>query len=209
MTIDSLLSELNEHQRTAATMPRQHALVLAGAGCGKTKTIVARAAFLISSGTPPHRIQILTFTRRSASEIVELVRMHLGDATEGLKESTFHTWCMSLIRQAPTAFGYKNYSVIDRDDQFQLFRVSRGKKSSSQLPTAKELCDLYSFARNTGLTLDATLTKKLPEAYLQKEQIAHVMLAYEARKRDRHYMDYDDILDIVAQQLSSSPDTRS
>ena len=98
-------------------MQRQHALVLAGAGCGKTKTIIARAAFLISNGTPSHRIQILTFTRRAASEIVERVRMHLGDAAEGLKASTFHTWCISLIRRAPSAFGCKDYSVIDRDDQ--------------------------------------------------------------------------------------------
>ena len=209
MTIDSLLSELNEHQRIAATIPREHALVLAGAGCGKTKTIVARAAFLISSGTPSHRIQILTFTRRSASEIVERVRMHLGDSAEGLKASTFHTWCISLIRRAPAAFGCKDYSVIDRDDQLQLFKVLRGKKASSQLPTAAQLCDLYSFARNTGLTLDATLKKNSPHSYSQKEQIAQVMLAYEARKRDRRYLDYDDILDVVAQQLSSSPNTRS
>ena len=209
MTIDSLLFELNEHQRIAATIPRQHALVLAGAGCGKTKTIVARAAFLISSGTPSHRIQILTFTRRAASEIVERVRMHLGDAAEGLRASTFHTWCISLIRRAPAAFGCKDYSVIDRDDQLQLFRVLRGKKTTSKLPTAAQLCDLYSFARNTGLTLDATLTKNSPDSYAQKEQIAQVMLAYEARKRARRYLDYDDILDVVAQQLSSSPDTCS
>lgn len=90
MTIDSLLSELNEHQRAAASMQRQHALVLAGAGSGKTKTIIARAAYLISTGTPSHRIQILAFTKRAASEIVERVRMHLGNAAEGLRASTFH-----------------------------------------------------------------------------------------------------------------------
>ena len=209
MTIDSLLSELNEHQRVAASMQCQHALVLAGAGCGKTKTIVARAAFLISDGTPSHRIQILTFTRRAASEIVERVRMHLGDEAKGLRASTFHTWCISLIRQAPSAFGCKDYSVIDRDDQLQLFKVVRGKKSTPPLPTAAQLCDLYSFARNTGQTLYATLLKNSPDSYGQKERIAQVMLAYEARKRDRRYLDYDDILDVVAQQLSTSPETCS
>lgn len=207
MSIASLLSELNEHQRNAASIQRQHALVLAGAGSGKTKTIVARAAFLISSGVPAHRIQILTFTRRSAVEIVERVRMHLGDAAEGLRASTFHTWCISLIRRAPSAFGCRDYSVIDRDDQLQLFKVLRGKKSSSQLPSASTLCDLYSFARNTRQTLAVTLQKKEPEAYDQKEQIGQIMLAYEARKRDRRYLDYDDILDVVAQCLVASPET--
>ncbi len=209
MTVDSLLSELNEHQRMAASLQRQHALVLAGAGCGKTKTIIARAAFLISTGTPSHRIKILTFTRRAASEIVERVGMHLGDRAKELNASTFHTWCISLIRRAPSAFGYKDYSVIDRDDQMQLFKVLRGKKSSPPLPSAKQLCDLYSFARNTGQTLYATILKDLPDSYGQKEKIAQVMLAYEARKKDRRYLDYDDILDVVAQRLSTSPETCS
>lgn len=157
MTITSLLSELNEHQRIAAQMQHQHALVLAGAGCGKTKLVVARAAFLISSGAHPHRIQILTFTRRSAAEIVERVRMHLGDTAEGLRRSTFHTWCISLIRRAPSAFGCKDYSVIDRDDQLHLFKMLRGKKTSSKLPTASKLCDIYSLARNTMQTSEKQL----------------------------------------------------
>jgi len=184
MTINSLLLELNDHQRIAATMHDQHALVLAGAGCGKTKTIVARAAFLISSGVPAHRVQILTFTRRSAAEIVERVRMHLGDAAEGLKASTFHTWCISLIRKAPSAFGCKDYSLIDRDDQLQLFKILRGKKSSSILPSASNICDLYSFTRNTRLTLDTTLKMKLAEAYEYKDQIAQIMLTYETKKKE-------------------------
>ena len=68
MSLNILLDSLNTRQREAATLPNQHALVLAGAGTGKTKTIVARAAYLIDSGVPAHRIRILTFTRRSASE---------------------------------------------------------------------------------------------------------------------------------------------
>lgn len=209
MAIESLLSELNEHQRKAACMTNQHALVLAGAGSGKTRTIIARAAYLISAGTPSHRIRILTFTRRAASEIVERVRMHIGSSAEGLRASTFHAWCISLVRQAPSIFGYKEYSVIDRDDQLQLFRMFRGKSKSSQLPTAGMLCDLYSFARNTGQTLDTTLQKKQPELYEKKEHIAQVMLSYEAKKRERRYLDYDDILDVVAQRLNSSPQTNS
>jgi DNA helicase II / ATP-dependent DNA helicase PcrA len=110
MTIDSLLGELNASQRGAACLPRRHALVLAGAGSGKTKTIVARAAYLISTGTPATRIQIMAFTRRAASEIVERVKMHLGDAARGLNASTFHAWCMHLIHRAPQTFGCKGYT---------------------------------------------------------------------------------------------------
>ncbi|RLJ19148.1 ATP-dependent DNA helicase PcrA [bacterium endosymbiont of Escarpia laminata] len=208
MTINQLLSDLNENQRKAACMPRQHALILAGAGTGKTKTIVSRAAYLISNGTPAHRIQILAFTRRSASEIVERVRMHLGEEAQGLKASTFHTWCISLIRKAPKVFGCKGYSVIDRDDQLQLYKVLRGKAQKSELPSAQEICDLYSFARNTVQSLNATLQKKSPECLHNIKKISEVMLAYEKRKKERHYLDYDDILDVVAQQMTVSEKTR-
>ena len=204
MTIQSLLAELNESQRAAAGMPREHALVLAGAGCGKTKTVVARAAWLISNTTPADRIQILTFTRRAATEIVERVRLHLGDAATGLRASTFHTWCLSLIRRSPALFGNRSFSVIDRDDQVQLFKLFRGKATADRFPTAAELCDFYSFARNTGQTLEATLKKKAAERVNQLDAIGKVMLAYEKRKRDRKYFDYDDILDVVAQRMSAS-----
>ena len=208
MTINSLLSELNEFQRAAASMPNQHLLVLAGAGCGKTKTIVARAAFLISSGVQPSRLLILTFTRRAAAEIVERVRLNLGDAAQGLRASTFHTWCISLIRRGDKAFGCKDYSIIDRDDQLQLFKLLRGKKPVAQFPTAAKLCDLYSFARNTLQTLDQTLLKNAPDSYALKPLIAQVMLAYEARKKVRKYLDYDDVLDVVAQRMSVSDEVR-
>ena len=73
MTIDTLLQELNDDQRQAATTTSPNTLVLAGAGSGKTKTIVARAAHLIDQGVPADQIQIVTFTRRAAREIVSRV----------------------------------------------------------------------------------------------------------------------------------------
>ena len=91
MTLAKLIDELNPQQKQAATTTAQNCLVLAGAGCGKTKTIVARAAYLIDQGLPAQQIQILTFTRRSASEIVTRVEQHMGAQAKGLRASTFHT----------------------------------------------------------------------------------------------------------------------
>ena len=71
------LKDLNESQRKAVTFQGKHLLVLAGAGTGKTKTIISRAAYLISQGVSPSKIQILTFTKRSASEIVSRVKASL------------------------------------------------------------------------------------------------------------------------------------
>ncbi|TCB67713.1 ATP-dependent helicase [Acinetobacter sp. ANC 4178] len=207
MSLASLIDELNPQQKQAATTASQHSLVLAGAGCGKTKTIVARAAYLIEQGIPANQIQILTFTRRSASEIVARVELALGEQAQGLRASTFHTFCMYLLRRVPKAFGLEQFSIIDRDDQLMMFRLIRGKddkKNPNQLPKPQELCDLYSFARNTRQKLSDALEKQHPEYLAFKDQIAKIMQEYETRKRARSFLDYDDILAIVASALDQS-----
>lgn len=207
MSLASLIDELNPQQKQAATTESKHSLVLAGAGCGKTKTIVARAAYLIDQGVPANQIQILTFTRRAASEIVARVELALGAQAKGLRASTFHTFCMYLLRRIPNAFGLEQFSIIDRDDQMMLFRLIRGKddkKNPNQLPKPKELCDLYSFARNTRQKLSLALEKQLPEFLDMKDEIAEIMKEYENRKRARSFLDYDDILAVVASALAQS-----
>lgn len=201
MSIENLICNLNENQRVAATFSGNHALVIAGAGTGKTRTIIARAGYLIHSGVPADRIQVLTFTRRSAKEIVERVRVALGDKAEGLNASTFHTWCMTLIRRMPKLFGCVGHTVIDREDQIQLFKRLRGSEKSNPLPTAAMLCDIYSYARNTRSSLTKTLELHYDDQLPAKEKIADVIRSYETKKRERHYLDYDDILDVVATVL--------
>ncbi|MDM1020720.1 ATP-dependent helicase [Acinetobacter sp. VNK23] len=206
MTLAKLIDELNPQQKRAATTTAQNCLVLAGAGCGKTKTIVARAAYLIDQGLPAQQVQILTFTRRAASEIVTRVEQHMGAQAKGLRASTFHTFCMYLLRRNPKAFGLTQFSIIDRDDQLLMFRLLRGKDKGNVLPKAAELCDLYSYARNTKTKLSDALVKQLPQAIEYKTQIAELMKAYEQRKQERNFLDYDDILAIVAVHLQNSPE---
>lgn len=208
MTLENRLASLNIRQRKAATLEDQHALVLAGAGSGKTKTIVARAEYLIENGVPAHRILILTFTRRAASEIVARVKSHLGERAARLQACTFHTWCMGLIRRAPMLFGAPKCSVIDRDDQVMLFKTLRGspKGEAAQLPTAAQLCDIYSYARNTGQSLSKTLKRHYPEYLGLKEAMIPILKGYEAKKESCHYLDYDDILDLVARAIQQSPE---
>lgn len=207
MSLANLIDELNPQQKQASTTETKHSLVLAGAGCGKTKTIVARAAYLIEQGVPANQIQILTFTRRAASEIVARVELALGDQAKGLRASTFHTFCMYLLRRIPKAFGLEQFSIIDRDDQLMMFRLIRGrddKKNPNHLPKPQELCDLYSFARNTRQKLSLALEKQMPEYLALKDQIAEIMKEYEARKQARSFLDYDDILAVVATALAQS-----
>ena len=88
--------DLNPSQLAASTFNGGHALVLAGAGCGKTKTIIARCEHLIANGVPASRIYVMTFTRKAAAEITSRVSAKFGSAAKELKASTFHSFCMAF-----------------------------------------------------------------------------------------------------------------
>lgn len=209
MSIERMLSKLNPEQKEAATTNAPYALVLAGAGSGKTRTIIARAAYLISQKVEPELIRILTFTKRAASEIVERVKGHLGASADGLKASTFHSWCVAMVKRAPALFGIKNFTIIDQGEQIYLFKVARGKKTEVPLPTASEIQEMYSFARNKCISLESALIQKLPESIIFIDQIGEIMKVYEQAKRECNYLDFDDLLDIVAQQIANSPEVRN
>ena len=204
---EQLLSELNPSQYQAATFEKKHCMVFAGAGCGKTKTIIARAVYLISQGVPAERIQILSFTRKSASEIYERVRITVGEETvKGLHTSTFHTWCLSIIRANAKLFGKDNFLILDRDDQLQIFRLYRGKHAKGTFPTAEQIEELYSFTRNTKSSLSKTFEQMLPEFINQKEKVVEIMKSYEQKKQENQYIDYDDILDLVSAAINQYPE---
>ena len=204
---EKLLAELNSSQYKAATFKKKHCMVLAGAGCGKTKTIIARCIYLISQGIPPNRIQILSFTRKSASEIYERVRVTVGeDAVKGLHTSTFHTWCLTLIRANSKLFQKENFIILDREDQLQLFRLYRGKHAKGTFPSAEQIVELYSFTRNIKSSLSKTFDKILPEFFIQKEKVIEIMKSYEIKKFENQYIDYDDILDLVSVAINQYSD---
>ena len=82
--------KLNSQQYQAATFEGKHLLVLAGAGTGKTRTIIARAIYLLQNGTDPHRIKILSFTRKSAQEIAERIKIESSGLPEAKKIGRAH-----------------------------------------------------------------------------------------------------------------------
>ncbi|WP_169126110.1 ATP-dependent helicase [Aromatoleum evansii] len=194
-----MIDGLNPSQERAATHDGGHCLVLAGAGTGKTRTIIARVAHLISTGTPAPRIVVITFTRRAAREIVERVQHQLGKMAEGLRASTFHAFCMTLLRRYGDAFGTKNATVIDPDDVNALFKLVRASLRDKSLPKAAEVVKVYSFARNVSVSIAEACARQ--ELEVDVDAVITLCKAYEQRKKERGYLDYDDILHIVASAL--------
>ena len=156
---------LNDGQKRAVEYDGQHLLVLAGAGTGKTKTIIARAAYLIESGVDPSKIQILTFTKKAANEIVERVKATLPQSEgNSLNGATFHSWCNQLIVRFPNLFGAAAYTVIDPDDQLSIMKMVCGSQNldfGKLRIKPQQLIDIYSLARNTKKSLTESLRIKL------------------------------------------------
>src|SRR4026209_2583133 len=91
--------ELNEQQFAAVTAPPGPALVIAGAGAGKTRTLIYRVAFLLEQGIPPDRILLLTFTNKAAREMMRRVTDLLGSELADLWGGTFHSIGHRLLRR--------------------------------------------------------------------------------------------------------------
>lgn len=218
------MSELNEQQRAAVEFSGKHLLVMAGAGTGKTRTIIARAQHLIQQGVAPNRILILSFTRKSAREIVERIKLDIGGlSVEGLKGQTFHSWCMDIIMNNPKVFMHHEYTLLDEDDRESCIKLLCGKglkDKENHVVKPTNVLEIYSYAVNARCSLSEAMRLKLydnatlndPEVKksieLNKPVYEEVIKRYLAYKTVHKYMDYDDILNVVAKGLEKNEKAR-
>jgi len=107
--------ELNDQQIKAATYQgrAKNILVTAGAGCGKTRTIIARAVNLIQSGRDASRILMMTFTNRAAREMKARLKSEIGPVSNQVHAGTFHSFCLKAMRNVPKSFGVSGLNIID------------------------------------------------------------------------------------------------
>src|SRR5215470_4446861 len=109
--------ELNEQQHAAVTAPPGPALVIAGAGSGKTRTLTYRVAYLLEQGIPADRVLLLTFTNKAAKEMMRRVADLLGQELASLWGGTFHAIGSRILRQHARPIGYqRDFTILDRED---------------------------------------------------------------------------------------------
>jgi len=202
--------ELNSQQQSAVEYTDGHVLVLAGAGTGKTRTIIARAEHLIKNGIEPGRILMLTFTRRSAHEMIHRLALKVGEKSDKVLAGTFHHFCLYSMRRMSRMFGIESSNVIDRDDQNQLMKLvrARHKKEGENFPNSDKLVETYSYAKNTNQPLRDYLQRYTEFEDEIFEKVLKVIEEYESRKKENNYLDYDDILFIFAKNLHENPEIR-
>lgn len=203
--------QLNSQQQAAAEYAGDnHILVLAGAGTGKTRTIIGRVAYLLETGVKPWRILLMTFTRRAAGEMIERLGGLVGEASRSISAGTFHHFSLYTMRRMPNEFNIGKAAVIDRDDQVQLVRLIRDgyKKEKGTVPRAAEVVNLYSYARNTVQPLDVYLEKHSDHDDATIKIICDMAREYDRRKQANHYLDYDDILFRFADVIQENTEVR-
>jgi len=192
--------DLNERQREAATFGDGPLRIIAGPGTGKTTTLTARVKVLLDRGIAPERILLLTFTRRSAREIVGRVRaLRDGDQGRRVSGGTFHSVAHHTLRRHHAAIGLpEGFGVLDRGDAADLMDLARGElgvlSKARRLPKKATLGALYSRTVNTGVRLADVMRESTPWCAEEVDEVASIFSAFVARKRTLGLLDFDDLL---------------
>ena len=194
-----VLDGLNDDQRRAATHQPGPLLVLAGAGTGKTRTLVARAGWLRSQGTPASRILLLTFTRRAADDMLARVSPRGASAADRVVGGTFHAVAHQIIRAHAESFSLPpEFSVIDPPDVTNLMDTLRAENglvtSQRRAPRAGTCADIYTRCVNTRAPVPEVIKAQFPWVAGFETELAGLFRAYTAHKRQHGLVDFDDLL---------------
>jgi DNA helicase II / ATP-dependent DNA helicase PcrA len=194
-----VLAGLNDEQRAAATHAGGPLLILAGAGTGKTRTLVARAAWLRERGVPSSRILLLTFTRRAADDMLARARPPDAPAAERITGGTFHAIAHRIIRAHAESFALPpEFSVIDPADVADIMDTMRADHdlvgTRRRAPRAVTCADIYTRCVNTGTPLAKVIAASFPWCRSYAGQLGGLFRAYGAHKRAHGLVDFDDLL---------------
>src|SRR5215213_6240317 len=194
--------ELNEEQFAVATAPAGSALVIAGAGSGKTRAITYRVAYLVEHGVAPARVMLATFTNRAAREMLRRVEHLTGGANDVARRvwgGTFHRIANLVLRRHAESIGYtSNFSILDVEDAKDFISVCVDEAGvdtrARRFPKPEVLQDIISFANNTDRPIEEVVARRFPHFEPLGQQISRLDAIYMERKRERNLMDYDDLL---------------
>lgn len=204
-------AELNDEQFAAVTSPAGPALVIAGAGSGKTRTLTYRVAWLLDQGVDARRILLLTFTNKAAREMTERVRELVPHDLSALWSGTFHSIGNRILRRHAEELGLtKAFSILDRDDQKSLMS---GVVASLEIdtkvrrfPKADVLASMFSLVENTGVSLEDIIDQRYPYFLDWQDEIIECHKRYTKRKLDTNSVDFDDLLVLTLKLLKKDPE---
>ncbi|MDD5236526.1 MAG: ATP-dependent helicase, partial [Candidatus Omnitrophica bacterium] len=191
--------ELNPAQLEAVESIDGPHLVIAGAGSGKTRTLVYRVAYLVEHGIKPEEILLLTFTRKAAEEMLRRASLILDERCSRVSGGTFHSFANSILRKYAKLVGIShNFTILDRadsEDAVNLIRTQLGfNKKDKRFPRKKALMEVISGSINRAKTLEEILYDEYPQFVEWAKEIEEVRKEYNKYKHAKSLLDYDDLL---------------
>jgi len=207
--------ELNPSQLEAVSAVNGAYLIIAGAGTGKTRTLIYRVARLIESGYDPQSILLLTFTRKAANEMLKRASLLLDDRCSKIRGGTFHSFANLTLRKYAKAAGLdSNFTILDQGDSADIINLIRSQdkfiSKDKRFPKKETLNKVFSLHSNTGIPVEQLIEADYPHFIPMLDSILDIQKIYTSYKRKNNLLDYDDLLIYLRDfLLSESPASKS
>jgi DNA helicase-2/ATP-dependent DNA helicase PcrA len=191
--------ELNPSQYEAVAAVDGAYLIIAGAGTGKTRTLVYRVARLIESGYDPNSILLLTFTRKAANEMMRRASVLLDDRCSKIRGGTFHSFANVTLRKYAKAIGLlSSFTILDQGDSADIINLIRSQEGfidkKRRFPKKDTLNKIFSYSINTNKKIEEIVEEDYPHFLPLMDKILDVNKVYKQYKRKNNLLDYDDLL---------------
>ena len=207
--------DLNPAQLEAVTVRGGPELVIAGAGSGKTRTIVYRVAWLVEQGVDPASILLLTFTRKAAEEMLSRAGRLLDTRVAKVSGGTFHSTGNLILRRYSTRLGFDPaFSIMDQGDSIEAIdhirqTITPPIPDLKEFPKARTLADIFSHASGTGAGLERSIQLRYPHFDQNIADMERIRGEYENYKKANNLMDYDDLLSWTIRLLEDHDQVRA
>lgn len=190
---------LNEEQLTALTAIDGQYLVIAGAGSGKTRTIVYRTAFMLENGIAEDSILMLTFTRKAAEEMKERLRKLLGREELEVEVLTFHSLCGKIIWRNKELFQIENMRVLDEErNRAVIGLLLREYKYKGSFLPLDRISHIFEVAKSKKEDIDVFLREKEKK---YSEDLKKLQMKYKKFKRENNLFSFDDLVEKVLKEV--------
>lgn len=204
--------ELNEAQFKAVTTTEGPLLIVAGAGTGKTRTLVYRVARLVEIGAKPESILLLTFTRRAAASMLARAAALADARCQRVSGGTFHSLGHAVLRKfADQAGVQKNFTVLDQSDTEDLIDLLRRQlrlTKAQHFPRKRTIAAMFSMMVNKVQSMKQVLNQQYPQFVDERRNLETLFKTFEEFKRSRHMLTYDDLLVRLREALEASAEMR-
>ncbi len=207
-------NDLNPAQYEAVMHNNGAALVIAGAGTGKTRTLIYRVSRLIEDGVPPESILLLTFTRKASAEMLRRASTMLDGRCELISGGTFHSFALQELRRYAKLIGYEPaFNVLDQGDCEDTINLLRSQlkldRSKRRFPRKETLNTIFNLSVNKLMTIEEIITKDYPYYLEELSEIEGLFYQFNIYKRKYNLMDYDDLLLNLLKLCREQPEVRT